>query len=57
MPISTNLVLADLLSQDELSWLNGYNSEVRAKLTPLLRTTGDTLALEWLVKETEALQR
>lgn len=31
---------------DELEWLNRYNAEVREKVAPLLRETGDEEAME-----------
>src|SRR5215212_7062581 len=43
-PIDRRLVAKDLLSKDELGWLNAYHSEVRAKIGP--RLTGDDRA--WL---------
>ena len=50
-PIQTRLVEVELLTPDERAWLNAYHDEVREKLTPLLESQGDSLALAWLKKE------
>lgn len=34
--IDTSAVIADMLSRDELKWLNGYNERVYRTLSPLL---------------------
>lgn len=52
-PIATNLVDPSLMSLDELEWLNKYNAEVRDKVGPLLRETGDHEAVEWLERNTQ----
>jgi len=35
-PIDRNLIEADLLTDDERSWLNAYHARVRQTLTPLV---------------------
>ncbi len=51
-PIDRRLVVADLLSAEELDWLNGYHAQVREKLLPLI----DTPAVrDWLVAATETI--
>ena len=52
VPISTKLVLRELLSPDELAWLNEYNARVRTALSPLL--SGHALA--YLMNETQQLR-
>ncbi|GAA5979602.1 hypothetical protein JCM11641_007883 [Rhodosporidiobolus odoratus] len=55
-PIATNLVDPTLMTLDELEWLNEYNREVREKVGPALKETGDQEALEWLERETKQVQ-
>ena len=52
-PIDTAPVLPELLTNEELGWLNGYNANVREKLSPLLSGR----ALDWLVRHTQPLIR
>ncbi|GAA5914813.1 hypothetical protein JCM6882_007280 [Rhodosporidiobolus microsporus] len=55
-PISTTLLDPSLMSLDELEWLNAYHREVRDKVGPLLRETGDEDAVAWLERETQPVQ-
>ena len=48
-PIDTRCLQVELLTCEELDWLNGYHAHVRERLSPLL--TGDALA--WLNTRTE----
>lgn len=50
-PIDTRCVVRELLSADELDWLNGYHEQVRERLLPLV----DGAARGWLLARTEAL--
>lgn len=50
-PFDRRLVATELMSAEELEWLNGYHAAVREKLTPLLES-GD---LDWLQQSTEPL--
>src|SRR5690606_38797135 len=50
-PIDTRCLLPELLSQEEVAWLNAYHVEVRERVSPLLK--GD--ALEWLRLRTVAI--
>ena len=43
-PIERRLIVKEMLSPDELAWLNGYHAEVLAKIGPSL--SGDDL--DWL---------
>ncbi len=52
-PIDTRCIAIDLLSDEELAWLNAYHDEVRRRLAPLV--DGDALA--WLQTRTQALTR
>lgn len=50
-PIDSRCLLPEMLSQEELRWLNSYHAEVRERLTPLLQ--GEALA--WLQARTAAI--
>ncbi|TPM06883.1 MULTISPECIES: aminopeptidase P family protein [unclassified Mesorhizobium] len=50
-PIDVRLVLSDLLTRDELHWLDTYHARVLAEIGPML--DGETLA--WLEKATAPL--
>lgn len=50
-PIDTRLVQSDLLTRDELHWLDSYHARVLAEIGPML--DGETLA--WLEKATAPL--
>ena len=52
-PIDTVPVLPDLLTEEELAWLNGYNKHVLETLSPLV--SGDEL--DWLARHTQPLAR
>lgn len=51
-PIDRRLVLADLLTDEELRWLNGYHAETRDKLLPLI---DDPDVKAWLKRATAPL--
>ncbi|TDK38847.1 aminopeptidase P family protein [Rhizobium deserti] len=51
-PIDRRLVLSELLTAEELAWLNAYHGEVREKLLPLIDKAP---VREWLVRATEAI--
>ncbi|WP_286918560.1 aminopeptidase P family protein [Pseudomonas sp. UBA6753] len=50
-PIDTRCLVPELLTREELDWLNGYHAKVRERLTPLLK--GEALA--WLQARTAPL--
>jgi Xaa-Pro aminopeptidase len=50
-PIDRRLVRKDLLTAEELAWLDAYHARVRAELTPLL----DAATATWLAAATAAL--
>lgn len=54
IPIQTRLLDIDLLTDNEISWLNRYHDEVRVKISPLLRTER---AKEWLLHATQPITR
>ena len=49
-PINTKLIEKNLLTNEEIEWVNSYNQECREKVAPLLEVGG--LGLKWLEKET-----
>lgn len=52
-PFSPDLIEPDLLTDDELAWLNDYQREVLDRLTPLL----DDREVEWLRNECREITR
>ncbi|WP_193367685.1 aminopeptidase P family protein [Pelagibius marinus] len=50
-PIDRRLVLGDLLSAEEVAWLDGYHARVRAEIAPLL----EGAARSWLEEATAPL--
>ncbi|WP_117192521.1 aminopeptidase P family protein [Rhizobium terrae] len=51
-PIDRRLVMASLMTGEELAWLDAYHAAVREKLLPLIE---DAAVKDWLVKATEAI--
>ena len=49
-PFDTRPLIKEMLTADELQWLNNYHTRVREELSPLL----DGVDLEWLKKATKA---
>ncbi|WP_308570117.1 aminopeptidase P family protein [uncultured Haemophilus sp.] len=50
-PIDSRLIVRELLTQNEIDWLNDYHLEVREKLLPLV----EGAAKAWLIERTEAI--
>jgi len=55
VPIQAKMILPELMTQQELEWLNGYHQTCRDRVGPLLKQLGKTEALEWLVNETQPI--
>ena len=53
-PIDRRLVVASLLTDEELAWLNAYHAETREKLLPLL---SDDATKRWLEQATAVISR
>ncbi|MGB0798995.1 MAG: M24 family metallopeptidase C-terminal domain-containing protein, partial [Planktomarina sp.] len=51
VPIAIDLIVADMLTQAEIDWLNEYHKQVRDKLTPSLSAN----AANWLKNATSAI--
>jgi Xaa-Pro aminopeptidase len=48
IPIQKSLINFELLTSEEVAWLNEYHADVYSKVSPLLES--DSPALEWLTK-------
>eukprot|EP00577_Skeletonema_sp_RCC1716_P005313 CAMPEP_0113416366 /NCGR_PEP_ID=MMETSP0013_2-20120614/25078_1 /TAXON_ID=2843 ORGANISM="Skeletonema costatum, Strain 1716" /NCGR_SAMPLE_ID=MMETSP0013_2 /ASSEMBLY_ACC=CAM_ASM_000158 /LENGTH=766 /DNA_ID=CAMNT_0000303417 /DNA_START=91 /DNA_END=2391 /DNA_ORIENTATION=+ /assembly_acc=CAM_ASM_000158 len=55
IPIQKNLIKVEIMTDDELNWLDSYHQEVLQKVKPLLEE--GTPAMEWLVKSCEPIKR
>ena len=55
VPIQVKMILANLLSKEELEYLNSYHELCRDRVGPLLREMGHTDGLNWLIRETEPI--
>ncbi|WP_421591487.1 aminopeptidase P family protein [Shinella sp. M27] len=53
-PIDRRLVVANLLTDEELIWLNAYHAETNEKIAPLL---SDDATKSWLAKATAPISR
>eukprot|EP00913_Durusdinium_trenchii_P008223 g7720.t1 len=51
-PIDRRLVLSEMMTREELEWLNAYHIDVRTRLLPLLESEASK---QWLVQATELL--
>ncbi|KAG0257126.1 hypothetical protein BG011_004147 [Mortierella polycephala] len=49
VPIQTNMIEKDLLSKDEIEWINRYHAECQEKVMPFLER--DSLGFKWLQRE------
>jgi Xaa-Pro aminopeptidase len=55
IPIQKNLIKLDLMTKQELDWLDAYHAEVFGKISPLLEP--DSPAMKWLQKSCEKIGR
>ena len=55
VPIQVKMILPDLLSKDEIDYLNAYHEICRDRVGPLLREMGQSDGLNWLIRETEPI--
>jgi len=51
-PIQTKMILPELMTSQEIEWLNNYHQLCRDRVGPILKETGRTDTLEWLNRET-----
>ncbi|KJE88827.1 xaa-Pro aminopeptidase 1 [Capsaspora owczarzaki ATCC 30864] len=54
-PLQSKLIVKELLTPEEVEWINAYHAEVREKVGSALKSAGDSLGYEWVMKETAAL--
>ena len=54
VPIDRNLIVEDLLTRDELQWLDAYHSRTREELSPLI---ADAATRQWLEQATAPFGR
>ena len=55
IPIQKNLINVDLMTKQELDWLDSYHEEVYAKVGPLLEAS--SAAMRWLEKSCSKIDR
>ncbi|XP_019849652.1 PREDICTED: xaa-Pro aminopeptidase 1-like isoform X1 [Amphimedon queenslandica] len=55
VPIQLKMIAPELLTEDEVSWLNDYHTQVRDTLSPVLIDQGRTEAHQWLINATQLL--
>ena len=55
IPIQKNLINVDLMTDEELDWLDSYHEEVLTKISPLLNEGSP--AMKWLQKSCEKIDR
>lgn len=55
VPIQTKMLVPQMLTDKEITYLNEYHSLCREKVGPLLKKMGHHDAVEWLYKETEPI--
>ena len=55
IPIQKNLIDLDLMTRDELDWLDTYHQRVLEKVGPLL--DAGTPAMNWLIKSCALIDR
>ena len=53
VPLQRQLMQLDLLSNQQIEWINAYHKQCRDKVAPLLQGR----ALEWIIRETEPIVR
>lgn len=54
VPIDRNLIVKDLLTRDELQWLDTYHAKTREELSPLI---SDAATRQWLEQATAPFRR
>lgn len=54
VPVDRSLILTEMLSAEEVAWVDAYHARVRAEVGPAL-STDDVVASEWLQVNTEPL--
>lgn len=57
VPKSINLIDVNLLTDDEIKYLNDYHEQCKRVVGPILKEQGHTEALNWLNRETQPVSR
>jgi len=55
VPIQAKMITAELLTRQEIEWLNNYHELCRERVGPLLKELGWQDAYEWLYRETQPI--
>lgn len=55
VPVQTKMICPELMTRQELDWLNTYHQTCRDRVGPLLQELGWTEAYEWLYRETQPI--
>ncbi len=55
VPFEPKLIKYEMLSDEQIDWMNRYNAEVRNKVGPVLREQDKLRAYEWMMQRTVPL--
>ena len=55
VPYESHMLVPEILTGEEIAWINDYHEECRNQLSPLLQEGGHHDTLKWLLKKTQAL--
>ena len=55
VPIQTRMIKLDMMTNDEIEWLNAYHQDVWTKVSPLLKD--NERALKWLKENTKPITK
>jgi len=55
VPIQAKMIEAELLTKQEVEWLNSYHQTCRDSVGPILKEMGRVEALQWLIRETQPI--
>lgn len=55
VPIQRKLLIPEMLTKQEITWLNDYHSMILEKVGSYLKQQGKHKILDWLIRETECL--
>ncbi|KAF4518461.1 hypothetical protein B566_EDAN002116 [Ephemera danica] len=56
VPVQRSLLVRDMLTDQEVAYLNAYHNLCQERVAPLLSSQGETDGLKWLQRETAPLQ-
>ena len=55
IPFSLKLIIKDMLSNDEIQWLNNYHSKVRDFTKKIEYSTNNELIQNWIISNTNLI--